>query len=216
MIFSAALFIKITAVAVAYGAWHWTQKKLGQRQQQDSNQVVDLVHVWTAQLNEKINQTPRLSQALIFSSSLIVDILGVYLIFSAVFGNQIRPLIGLIILFSLRQINQAITLLPTPKGMIWKNPGFPSLFVTYKVSNDLFFSGHTALATYGLIEIAASANGLFWSLLAVIIAIYEIIVVLLLRAHWTMDVFTGAVTALWVFQIASYVSPSLDAWLSTL
>jgi hypothetical protein len=38
--------------------------------------------------------------------------------------------------------------------MIWRYPGVPSLLVTYGTSNDLFFSGHTALAVYGSIELA--------------------------------------------------------------
>ena len=41
--------------------------------------------------------------------------------------------------------------------MIWRNPGFPSLLVTYGVSNDFFISGHTAIAVLG--AIAASKLG---------------------------------------------------------
>ena len=38
--------------------------------------------------------------------------------------------------------------------MIWRNPGFPSLLVTYGTASDLFFSGHTAIAVYGALELA--------------------------------------------------------------
>ena len=40
--------------------------------------------------------------------------------------------------------------------------------------------------------------------------------VLVLRAHYTMDVFTGAVTALWVWTVASAIAPGLDRWLAGL
>ena len=40
--------------------------------------------------------------------------------------------------------------------------------------------------------------------------------VLVLRAHYTMDVFTGAVTALWVWTAASAIAPGLDRWLAGL
>ena len=57
-------------------------------------------------------------------------------------------------LFGLRQMCQAVSALPLPEGMIWRSPGVPSLLVTYDVANDLFFSGHTAMAVYGAIELA--------------------------------------------------------------
>src|SRR3989442_6441970 len=37
--------------------------------------------------------------------------------------------------------------------MIWRRPGFPSLLVTYGTAGDLFFSGHTAIAVYGGVEL---------------------------------------------------------------
>ena len=53
----------------------------------------------------------------------------------------------------LRQISQGMCSLPKPPGVLWMDPGFPTLLVTYKVSNDFFFSGHTALAVLSAIEI---------------------------------------------------------------
>ena len=37
-----------------------------------------------------------------------------------------------------------------------------------------------------------------------------------LRAHYTMDVFTGAITALWVWTASSVLAPRVDAWLTGL
>jgi hypothetical protein len=34
--------------------------------------------------------------------------------------------------------------------------------------------------------------------------------VLILRAHYTMDVFTGVVAALWIAHLAERISPRLD------
>jgi membrane-associated phospholipid phosphatase len=48
------------------------------------------------------------------------------------------------------------------------------------------------------------------------IALIEAFTVLILRAHYTMDVFTGAVTALWVWSVASYLAPRLDPLLAAL
>ncbi len=93
--------------------------------------------------------------------------------------------------------------------MIWPNPGFPSLLVTYSVANDLFFSGHSALAVYGAAELARL--GPVWLVVvAAAIAVFEIATVLVLRVHYTMDVFAGIVTALFVAMLAGLVSPSCD------
>ncbi|MCE9518747.1 MAG: phosphatase PAP2 family protein, partial [Verrucomicrobia bacterium] len=84
--------------------------------------------------------------------------------------------------------------------------------VTYGVSNDLFFSGHTALAVFGAIELArAGRTGL--KLLAIAIALFEVVTVLVLRAHYTMDVYAGAVTALFIGLLAGKLAAPCDRWL---
>jgi membrane-associated phospholipid phosphatase len=93
--------------------------------------------------------------------------------------------------------------------MIWRYPGFPSLLVTYKVGNDYFFSGHTAIAVFGAIELIRLRRR-WLTVLALLIVIFEIATVLILRAHYTMDVFTGAVTALWVAALCDSVAPRID------
>ena len=87
--------------------------------------------------------------------------------------------------------------------------------VTYGVANDLFFSGHTAIAVFGAIELARL--GRRWlGVLGFGIALFEMAVVLTLRAHYTMDVFTGAVTALLVAGVAAKISPWCDRALAGL
>ena len=83
--------------------------------------------------------------------------------------------------------------LPAPTDAIWHYPGFPSILVTYGVANDYFFSGHTAIATLGAMELARV--GKRWLTVAAAgIVLFEAATVLVLRAHYTMDVFTGLVT----------------------
>jgi membrane-associated phospholipid phosphatase len=93
--------------------------------------------------------------------------------------------------------------------MIWHKTSVPTLLVTYGVSTDLFFSGHTGLAVLGAVELARTQK---WPLVAlgIGIALFEAASVLVLRAHYTMDVFTGAVTALLVAQLAAKVAPWCD------
>jgi len=121
----------------------------------------------------------------------------------------VRPFLGLVILLGLRQLMQGLVALPAPPNAIWHDPGFPSLLVTYGVANDFFFSGHTAIAVLGAIELARL--GRKWlTLAAIIVVVFEVGTVLVLRAHYTMDVFTGAITALYVAGGADRLSPYLD------
>jgi hypothetical protein len=95
-----------------------------------------------------------------------------------------------------------------PPNAIWHYPGFFSLLVTYGVSNDYFFSGHTAIAVLAVTEIARV--GRRWlTALGVLIVVFEIAAVLILRAHYTMDVFTGIMTGLYAAHLARLISTTL-------
>ena len=85
--------------------------------------------------------------------------------------------------------------------------------MTYQVANDFFFSGHTAIAVFGAMEISR-LRGKGLTVLAVLIVIFEVATVLVLRAHYTMDVFTGIVAALWVARFSERVSPRIDQRIS--
>jgi membrane-associated phospholipid phosphatase len=104
---------------------------------------------------------------------------------------------------------QALCALPAPPNMIWRYPGFPSLFVTYNVGNDYFFSGHTAIAVFGAIEVARLRRP-WLTAFALTVVVFEVATVLILRAHYTMDVFAGAVTALWVAAFCDSIAPRVD------
>jgi membrane-associated phospholipid phosphatase len=112
----------------------------------------------------------------------------------------------------LRQICQGLCTLPPPPGIIWRNPGFPALLVTYDVGNDFFFSGHTALAVLGALE-AAYFGPPWLAVIAASIALGEMLIVLVLRAHYTLDVLAGALAAFLAAEVAGQLSPVLDAWL---
>ena len=174
--------------------------------------ICDGIHRGTARANHRLNASPRLARSLLISSSLVIDLLGLYMLGSAILGATFEPFLGLFMLFALRQIIQGFCPLPPPDGMIWRDTGFPTLLVTYGTSNDLFFSGHTAIAVYGAATLA-SALGPPGIAIGMLIVLFEIAAVLLLRAHYTMDVFAGAVTALYIHRLAIDFAPTIDHWI---
>lgn len=185
----ATLPLKITArllaVVFALALWFWTQSLIGSRK--GGTAIGDALHDWTQPWNNALQVRPKLANALLIVSSAFIDFFGLFLIAAGLFGPTLRPFIGLLFVFVFRQVCQAICTLPIPPDMIWRNPGVPSLLVTYGVANDFFISGHTAIAVLGAIEISRMFPWGF-GLAAALIALGEAVMVIVLRAHYTMDV----------------------------
>ena len=194
--------------------WFWTQRLIA-RKAPSATGVYDQIHVWSAPLHGWLLARPRVADATLIVTSAFIDVFGLYLLGSAVFGPTFRPFVAILILFGLRQICQAIGTLPIPKDMIWRHPGFPSLLVTYGTGNDFFFSGHTAIAVLGALELAHTAPA-WLAMVAAVIAFAEATTVIVLRAHYTMDVFAAIFTAWGAQKIAMHLAPHLDAWLRAL
>jgi hypothetical protein len=206
------LLVRLAVTGIAICSWFWTQSLIGRRPLASSG-IGDALHSLSTPLNSYLGLHPAAANGLLIASSALIDLLALLILAEWVFGRSVRPLLGLAILLGLRQLAQALCALPEPDNMIWHYPGFPSLLVTYSVSNDFFFSAHTSIAVFAASEIARL--GRRWlTLLAVAIVVFEAAAVLVLRAHYTMDVFTAVVAALYVAHLAERISPPLDRTLA--
>jgi hypothetical protein len=211
MIPFAAILVRILGIAAALGLWFWTQKLIAGKALPDGR-IGDRLHDLTGPANAWFASHERATNALLIATSLFIDLFGIYLLGSAVLGPTIRPFVALIMVFALRQLCQSLCSLPYPKGTIWRDPGFPSLLVTYGVGNDFYFSGHTAVAVVGAIELARGAPP--WLAAAgAVVAVGEMAAVIVLRAHYLMDVFTAVFVAWGCDSLAVRVAPAIDAWL---
>jgi hypothetical protein len=204
---------RFLVVVVALAVWFWTQSLIGAKAA-CCDGVGDALHRLTARWHGFLLARPKAADALLIVSSFFIDLFGLSLIGLSVFGPSMGPFVAVILLFVMRQICQAICTLPPPSGMIWRHPGFPSLLVTYGVSNDLFFSGHTALAVLGAIEISHLAPP-WLAVLVCVVAFLEAAVVLVLRAHYTLDIIAGALAAWFASDIAHGLTPVIDRWLAS-
>lgn len=204
-----ARFSRRIAITVAVLAlWFWTQSLIGSRHI-SGNEITDAAHLWTAPVNAYLLAHPRATNLLLVVSSAFIDCFGLFLLSLWLFGRSVRPFLSLLLVMALRQVMQGMCALPAPEGILWHYPGFPSLLVTYRVANDFFFSGHTAIAVLGVYEV--SRLGRRWlTVAASVVLAFEIVTVLSLRVHYTMDVFTGIVTALLVSGLSSRVAPLID------
>jgi len=206
-----AIGLRAGVVAGSLVAWFWTQSLIA-RKSASKDGIGDVVHDLTARWHRYFFTNDRAANAALITSSVFIDLFGLSLIGAAIFGSTFAPFLAILIVFGLRQICQGFCTLPPPPGIIWKNPGLPALLVTYDVGNDFFFSGHTALAVLGAIE-AAHFGPPWLAVIAVVIALGEMAIVLVLRAHYTMDVVAGALAAFLAAEVAGRLAPAVDAWL---
>ncbi len=203
--------LRVGLVGAALVLWFWTQRLLGRRAA-PAGAVGDRLHDWSAPLHGWLESHPRAADGTLVASSALVDLLGLYLIGTAILGPTFRPFLALLALFALRQACQALCALPPPRGMIWRDPGFPTLLVTYSTGSDYFFSGHTGIAVLGALEIW-QAGPPWLAAAAVSVAVLEAAVVIVLRAHYTMDVVAAVFAALCCAAFAGRFAPTIDAWL---
>jgi hypothetical protein len=218
--------LRALVTVLALAAWFGTQALLGARPDPPESRAReagtllaahDRLLELAAPAHAFLKEHTAWADGLLIVSSAVIDVLALFLLVRGIFGPSIRPLLGLILLFALRQLCQSLTLLPPPGGrenVIWHYPGFPSLLVTYGVTNDLFFSGHTAIAVFGAIELGRL--GPRWLPIAAALILFEVATVLLLWAHYTMDVYAGAITAVCMVLVADRLAPPCDRALARL
>lgn len=203
--------LRAAVVAGALVIWFWTQSLIA-RKAAPKEGLGDVVHDLTARWHEYFNTHDRAANTALIVSSIFIDLCGLSLIGAAIFGGTFAPFLAILIVFGLRQICQGLCTLPPPPGIIWRRPGFPALLVTYDVGNDFFFSGHTALAVLAAAE-AAYLGPPWLAVVAAGVAVGEMLIVLVLRAHYTLDVVAGALAAFLAAQVAAMLSPTVDGWL---
>ncbi len=186
--------LRVLAIGAGLVLWFLTQKWIGARTL-DGGSMYDHLHVVTAGWNRWLHDHPGAAHAVLIASSLCVDAVTLFVLGRAVLGPSFTPFWGLLTLFLMRQVSQALVALPPPPGIIWRNPGFPSLFVTYSVGNDFFFSGHTALAVYGAMQLVTLGIPAV-TVAGIVVAALQVVAVIALRAHWTVDVVAGLAAAI--------------------
>ncbi len=96
-----------------------------------------------------------------------------------------------------------------PEGYIWGYPGFPSLVIPYDKTNDFFFSGHVGGALIASLEYRA--NGHFYIFLFGLFTMAcQFFMMVCMRGHYSIDLFSGLIFGLFFFLIAVKIAPYVD------
>jgi hypothetical protein len=87
--------VRLGLVIAGLAGWFWTQRLIGQRAWPAGN-IGDGVHQLTAPLNRYLNEHPRAADALLVTTSAIIDALGIFILARSIFVPTVRPFLGLL------------------------------------------------------------------------------------------------------------------------
>ena len=197
------------AVIAVYAAWLLTQALL-ERHRGLVPTFIDHTHQALAGVNAFLNAHPSMSNVILAASSFEVDLAAFSMVSFFFIQRKSRPLLALGLILIMRQLCQAAFSIAPPAGMIWHNPGFPSIVVTYSTSSDFFFSGHMALATLLAAELTAHRAARWKQAIAWAIIVVQGFVILSMRFHYVTDVVTGFLAALAATQVAGKIGDWVD------
>lgn len=143
-------------------------------------------------------------------SSFVIDLLLLSLLFRfMLYGISWRPVICLGMFYAFRAFIQTIFIMTYPDKEIWEYPGFPSFAVSYEMSSDFFFSGHVGVVTMLALENReADRPILMW--IAIMSIFIEFCVMLFLRGHYTIDLYTGIIVGHYTWILSGKLSPYID------
>src|SRR2546430_8737826 len=99
------ILIRSALVVAGIFAWYWTQAVLGKRVPKVAHEVplTDGIHLLSRRIHARYATNFAAGNRLLIASSLVIDVLGAYLLAAAIFGPSIRPYLGLVMVFALRQ-----------------------------------------------------------------------------------------------------------------
>ena len=99
--------------------------------------------------------------------------------------------------------------MPRLEGFLFRYPGFPSLCVPYHDSNDFYYSGH--IGTCFIVVLEARAKKWYkMSWVCLIVMINQWIMMMLVRAHYIIDLITGMMVAHYMHKLEERISYLID------
>lgn len=145
-------------------------------------------------------QSPRIINAMMILDALLIDLIiasvGLYWVFT---GLTLSWLFALLPFYIVRAVAINTSKWPLPEPYLFYYPGFPSFFVNYEKTNDLYFSGHTGMSVIMMFDAWLNKRFPLFSL-CVGLLLLTVTMLFILGAHFLNDIiigfFVGASTAM--------------------
>ena len=172
--------------------------------------VKDYPLIWTGGMNEYFREDDRRRNALLIICGLLMDFMLLVGFFRwAWYGTTWRFFFALVFFYGLRIILQNIFFMEFPEGYNWAYPGFFSIAVPYGITGDFFYSGHVGICMIQFLEFYTV--GWYWmSAYSLFTMAMQILLMLALRAHYTIDMVSGVVFAHYMWLLSEKYSYLID------
>lgn len=173
--------------------------------------IQDALQIWTSGINAYLNNHAWAANTLQILYSLFGDLSVLVLYFFMIATKSVRPILPLFIFMVLRGLLQTMVALPLPDGLIWEYPGFPSLFSNYDLDTDFYFSafaGINLLATLYLMRFKIR----WLTVLGFAIVVFELFAAIVLRSHYTTDLYTSIMTAIFSYLAGEKLSNKFEPY----
>jgi len=125
-------------------------------------------------------------------------------------GTSGRLPLTMAIFYVTRALVQKVWFSPFPNGFYWESPGVPSLVVPYGRGSDFFFSGHSGFMIICAREWGKHGKTKIRNFVALAGA-YTMLILVIYRIHYSIDVFTGVFFADWCFDKVDARREQIDA-----
>ena len=170
--------------------------QLNRKTKKDGNCIKDLYAACMRSAILFFKQNRNALDFLIALDSLFIDVIILSFCFIYIRHGDKLYVPALLLFYSLRGLCFPLAgQWPMPENYLFEYPGFPSLFVPYKKTNDLYFSGHVGMVS-AVTYIAWRQRYPNALVLCTITWILTFFVMLFSRAHFTNDIIMGGVAGL--------------------
>jgi hypothetical protein len=164
--------------------------------------IKDVFLQLTDPLNQFLMNHNLLRNIWMIISSFLLDIIVVFTSYSWIMnGKTWKPIVAVILFFSLKLICSSLFIVKYPEGMMWDYPGFPS------------FSGYVGLNLICYLELR-KLNLINISYLALFELIFQSLMLLSLRANYTVDILSSILAAHYLYlastQITEYINTKIN------
>ena len=188
--------LRIGVFFIVLAILFWGKNNLSDEAHDDVNgAIIDHGFELTKPINELMVQSKAWLMFFEISSSWCIDLIFLGMFLPWIYkGESLRLILAYALFYGIRSIVQTICVMPYPTGMIWIFPVVPSITVPFGVTSDFFPSGHVGFCTIAAAEFAKRR---WWGPMVVawLVGVYEVIIMLSARGHYSIDLITGALMA---------------------
>lgn len=167
----------------------------------DSGEIVDMLFIYTKSINKFLNENRYISNMITIIGALLLDVVLISTIIHIIIYNTkfMWVIWSFFWMFMARLMMLHLSKFPIPEGMIWEDTKVLSLFTDFTIKNDFFFSGHVNCLTMLCLYWIYFEKIRLMTYLSLGSLVYTIVFLIITRAHYSADIYTGFITAIAMF-----------------